>query len=100
MPRYALELVTMAKSDLNLVVVDLPDPQGCLGPRIRDLRLPPGAVITLIIRDSEVLIPKGNTRLLGWDQVTVLARAKDEDRVRAALLDPFTTPFVETGAAI
>lgn len=100
MPRYALELVTMAKSDLDLVVVDLPDPQGCPGPRIRDLRLPPGAVITLIIRDNEVLIPKGNTRLLGWDQITVLARADDEEKVRAALLDPFTTPFVETGAAI
>ena len=57
MPRYALGLVTMAKSDLDLVLVDLPDPQGCPGPRIRDLRLPPGAVITLIIRDNSVLIP-------------------------------------------
>jgi cell volume regulation protein A len=100
MPRYALELVTMAKSDLDLVVVDLPDPKGCPGPRIRDLCLPPGAVITLIIRDSEVLIPKGNTRLLGWDQVTVLAHAKDEEKVKSALLDPFNTPFVETGDAI
>ena len=90
MQRYALELVTMAKSDLDLVVVDLPDPKGMPGPKIRDLQLPPGAVITLITRDNEVLVPKGNTRLLGWDQVTVLARVVDEDLVRDALLGPFS----------
>lgn len=92
MQRHGLELVTMAKSDLDLVVVDLPDPKGCPGAKIRDLKLPAGAVITLITRDGEVLIPKGNTRLLGWDQVTVLARAEDEDRVRDALLLPFEEP--------
>lgn len=92
MQRHALELVTMAKSDLDLVVVDLPDPKGCPGAKIRDLQLPSGAVITLITRDDEVLTPKGNTRLLGWDQVTVLARSEDEDRVRDALLLPFEQP--------
>jgi len=89
MQRYGLELVTMAKSDLDLVVVDLPDPKGKPGPKIRDLQLPQGAVIALITRDNEVLVPKGNTRLLGWDQVTVLARVVDDDRVREALLAPF-----------
>lgn len=92
MQRHGLELVTMARSELDLVVVDLPDPKGCPGARIRELQLPPGAVITLITRDGEVLIPKGNTRLLGWDQVTVLARAADEDKVRDALLLPFKQP--------
>lgn len=89
MQRYGLELVTMAKSDLDLIVVDLPDPKGVLGPKIRDLQLPAGAVITLITRDNEVLIPKGNTRIMGWDQITVLARAADEKLVRTALLSPF-----------
>jgi cell volume regulation protein A len=102
MQRYGLELVTMAKSDLDLVVVDLPDPKGKPGPKIRDLQLPPGAVITLITRDSEVLVPKGNTRLLGWDQVTVLARVVDDEKVREALILPFeqdTAPLPQvTGA--
>lgn len=88
-PRYGLELVTMAHSDLDLIVVDLPDPKGRPGPRIRDLVLPPRAVITLIARGNEVVAPTGNTRLLGWDQVTVLARPSDEAEVRAALLEPF-----------
>lgn len=88
-PLYNLELVTMARSDLDLMVVDLPDPRGAPGPRLRDLKLPPGAVITLVTRGKGVVVPKGNTRLEGWDQVTVLARAADEPGVRAALLDPF-----------
>lgn len=88
-PLFNLELITMAPSDYDLVVVDLPDPQGAPGPRIRDLSLPEGAVITLITRGAEVVLPKGNTRLLGWDQVTVLAHAPDEEAVRDALLRSF-----------
>ncbi len=88
-PRYGLELVTMAHSDLELHVVDLPDPKGRPGPRIRDLTLPPGAILTLVTRGDEVVAPTGNTRLLGWDQVTVLAHAEEEAVVRSALLEPF-----------
>lgn len=91
-PRYGLELVTMAHSDMELVVVDLPDPKGRPGPQIRDLTLPPGAMLTLVTRGDKVIAPTGNARLLGWDQVTVLAYARDEDDVRAALLDPFDRP--------
>lgn len=86
-PLYNLELVTMAKSDMDLIVIDLPDPQGALGPRITDLKLPPGSVITLITRGEQVIIPKGGTRLQGWDQLTVLAHVADEAAVRAAILD-------------
>jgi cell volume regulation protein A len=84
-PLYNLELVTMAKSDMDLIVVDVPGSEGLPGPLISDLALPPGSVITLITRGEDVVIPKGGTRLMGWDQVTVLARAQDEGRIRAAL---------------
>ncbi len=85
-PLYNLELVTMAKSNLDLIVVDMPGPQGAPGTRISDLKLPPGSVITLITRGEEVVVPKGSTRLQGWDQITVLAHVKDEAAIRAALL--------------
>ncbi|HEY8379500.1 MAG TPA: NAD-binding protein, partial [Nannocystis sp.] len=96
-PRYGLELVTMARSELDLIVIDLPGPKGRPGPRIRDLILPPSALVTLIARGNEVIGPTGNTRLLGWDQVTVLARPEDAEAVRATLLQRFET--VEPGAA-
>src|SRR5574338_510220 len=49
-PLFNLELITMAHTDYDLVVVDLPDPPGAEGPRIRDLALPQGAIITRISR--------------------------------------------------
>lgn len=87
---FSLEMITMAKSDYDVVVVDLPGPQGAPGPRLRDLRLPEGAIITLITRGDEVVLPKGETQLQGWDQVTVLAHAPDEDTIRARLIGPFS----------
>jgi CPA2 family monovalent cation:H+ antiporter-2 len=38
---------------------------------------------------AKVIGPTGNTRLLGWDQVTVLTRPEDEGTVRAAMLRRF-----------
>jgi cell volume regulation protein A len=88
-PLYNLELITMAQSDLDLTVVDLPGPKNAIGPAISDLQLPPGSVITLITRGPEVIVPKGSTHLHGWDQVTILAHVKDEQLVRQSLIEPF-----------
>ncbi len=88
-PLFSLEMITMAKSDYDVVVIDMPGPKGVEGPHLRDLSLPEGAIITLITRGDQVVLPKGETRLLGWDHVTVLAHAPDEDRIRAKLLEAF-----------
>lgn len=88
-PLFNLELITMAHSDYDVVEVDLPGPKGVWGPLIRELKLPEGAVIALITRGQEVVIPKGNTRLQGWDHVSVIAHAPDEDSVRGSLKDQF-----------
>lgn len=86
---FNLEMITMAKSDYDMVIIDLPGPKGAPGPCLRDLRLPEGAIITLITRGDEVVLPKGEAQLLGWDQVTVLAHAPDEDQIREKLVALF-----------
>ena len=88
-PLVSLELYTMAHTDYDLVVVDIPESSVSEGPRIRDLDLPEGAVITMIARNGEIILPKGNTRLQTWDQVTILAHAPDCDKVRITLLCAF-----------
>ncbi|MCK9263847.1 MAG: cation:proton antiporter, partial [Deltaproteobacteria bacterium] len=85
-PLFNLELVTMSDSDFDLIVVDLPGPKGVIGTAIADLSLPPGAVITLITRGRGLVVPKGSTQLRGWDQVTVLAHANEEEEIRSVLL--------------
>lgn len=93
---FNLEMITMAKSDYDVVVVDLPGPKGASGPRLRDLRLPDGAIITLITRGDEVVLPKGETQLQGWDQVTVLAHAPDEGKIREKLVEWFSAEHSPT----
>lgn len=93
---YSLELMSMARSDLDMVVIDVPGPQGSPGPCIQDLRLPPGAVIAMIARGPEIVAPRGGTRLQGWDQITVLAHARDEQAVRDAII---TAPTAEAATA-
>lgn len=88
-PLYNLELITMAESDLDLIVVDLPGPRGTRGPKICDLQLPPSAVITMITRGTKVVSPKGQTRLRGWDQITVLGKIADDFKIRHNLLHSF-----------
>ena len=46
-------------------------------------------MITLITRGSELVVPKGSTPLQGWDQVTVLAHAGEEEQIRSTLLAGF-----------
>lgn len=89
MPLFNLELVTMAASDYDLLIVNLPGPQGDARCAIADLRLPAGSVIILITRGDDLVIPRGTTRLQGWDQVTVLAHAKDHEYIRDTLLRAF-----------
>ena len=89
-PLFNVELLTLAESDFDLMVVDMPDPQGAIGPDIADLRLPAGSVIVLITRGKDLVVPKGATNLQGWDRVTVLAHAKDHDIIRSILLNAFS----------
>lgn len=95
-PLFNLELVTMAASDLDMIVIDLPGPQGIPGPAIAALHLPAGAVIALITREGGLIVPKGSTRLQGWDQVTVLAHAQEEEAIRSALLQGFPSTLKAT----
>ena len=88
-PLFNLELVTMAASDLDMFVIDLPGPQSVTGPTIAELKLPPGSVITLITRGKDLVVPKGSTQLRGWDQVSVLAHANEEEIIRSVLLSAF-----------
>lgn len=82
-PLMSLELHTMAHTDYDLLVLDVPEGDGKEGPRIRDLALPDGAVIAMISRMGEIIIPKGNTRLQAWDQVSILAHAKDVENIQS-----------------
>jgi cell volume regulation protein A len=157
-PPYSLEFFTKNDMEIgqkiNVFTVALPDPEGCKGPMIKELKLPDNALLLMITRrqkvpmlfrktqkimsllnknsikygeeakmlvnkaqeiiikinekkyfrrdDKEeecdiwqVLPPRGDTVLHGWDQVTVISKVEDEEKVRAVLLDAFKNAVIE-----
>lgn len=61
------------------------------GVYVDELRLPKGAVLSLVVRKGEGMVPTGETRLERGDQLLVVAttdsRASAEDRLRAVSRD-------------
>jgi cell volume regulation protein A len=51
------------------------------GARLRDLGLPRDALVSLIVRGSEALLPRGSTRLEAGDRLLVLARREVADEL-------------------
>lgn len=89
-PLFNIELITMAHSDYDVVEIDLPGPEGIPGPLIRDLKLPKGTIIALVTRRNELVVPTGNTRLKGWDHVSMLVHAPDMQKASDILITPFS----------
>ncbi|MFN2538901.1 MAG: TrkA C-terminal domain-containing protein, partial [Mycobacteriales bacterium] len=61
------------------------------GVYVDELRLPPGAVLSLVVRGKEGSVPTGDTRLEHGDQLLIVAttesRAAAEERLRAVSRD-------------
>ncbi len=60
------------------------------GARLRDLGLPRDALVSLIVRGDEALLPRGSTRLEAGDRLLVLARREVADEL-ALLLERWRT---------
>ncbi len=65
----------------ELEVMDL----SCNGTPLHELRLPGAALIIVLQRAGEFIVPRGNTRLELGDRVTVLANSSEMEEVRALL---------------
>ncbi|GGN42002.1 potassium/proton antiporter [Deinococcus daejeonensis] len=72
----------------NMVEVEVAPGSAADGQRIVDLKLPPEALVILINRAGEYLIPRGATDLRGGDQVLVLAGPEELREVRRTLGRP------------
>ena len=73
--------------DADLLQVRVPPESRLRGVYLRELRLPRGATVSLVVRDEEAFTPAGDTRLRAGDQLLVVttARAREaaERRIRA-----------------
>ncbi len=79
---HALELVSVGKTNMDLVKKTI-EPGACIeNSYLHQLRLPDDTLITAIIRGEEMIAPKGTTQLLAGDVAYVLVAKNQRDEIR------------------
>jgi NhaP-type Na+/H+ and K+/H+ antiporter len=82
-----VEAAPLEELHAELLDIRIPEESRLDGVEIFELRLPPGAVITLVVRDGRSFVPEPSTRLLAGDKLLLVAtsdaRAPAERRLRA-----------------
>ncbi len=81
LPAATIELVSLRDYDRDFVWCTVDRVSAVAGAMVRDLPLPEGCVLTMVIRDSEVLIPRGHTQLQVGDHVSVFVAAEERSLI-------------------
>jgi NhaP-type Na+/H+ and K+/H+ antiporter len=82
-----VEAAPLEELHAELLDIRIPPDSRLDGVEIFELRLPPGAAITLVVRDGKSFVPEQSTRLQAGDELLVVttsdARSEAERRLRA-----------------
>ena len=71
---------------LEIVEIAIPENSTTVGKQVRDLTLPPGSMLSLIIRkERKPILPTTSTILRAEDQIIAVIRPEQEEELRAAL---------------
>jgi cell volume regulation protein A len=74
LPRSIVEVGTIRELGAEMVEHAVDDRDAAVGARVRDLGLPRDALVSLLVRDGEALLPRGSTRIEAGDRLHVLVR--------------------------
>lgn len=81
-----MHLLKLEESGLEIVEVRIPPHSSAAGRKVKDLSLPPGAVLALVIRkEQRPLVPTLDTVLEVEDQVLAVTKPELEDALRLTL---------------
>jgi trk system potassium uptake protein len=101
LPSHPLtHLMTISDKGLEIVEVKLSEASPAIGKTVKDLALPPGAMLSLIIRKQQKpLVPKGDTLIRAEDHIIAVTPPESEEALRLALRgeEPSHTPAEARG---
>jgi cell volume regulation protein A len=80
-----VETAPLERMGADLLELDVPVGSHLAGVYIDELRLPAGAVVTLVLRDGEGFVPSPRTRLRGGDSLLIVATANVRDTAERRL---------------
>ena len=83
LPRRLLESGRIRELGGEVIAFKLPPGAAAVGHPVRDLALPREALVNVIVREGNVIPPRGSTELQEGDELHVLARSELRDEVEA-----------------
>ena len=85
LPSPIAETGTIRRLGAEVVEYPVHDDDAIVGLRTRELELPREALVSVIVREREALLPRGSTRIAGGDRLHVLVRQEAAPEVRDLL---------------
>ncbi|MGH2996312.1 MAG: potassium/proton antiporter [Gaiellaceae bacterium] len=74
LPRPIVEVGTIRRLGAEVIEYEVDDGDAAVGARVRELGLPRDAIVSLLVRDEQALLPRGSTRVEAGDRLHVLVR--------------------------
>ncbi len=82
-----ITLLKLKKGKISLIELNIAENSKSVGKAIKELVLPPEtALITAILRDDKIIVPKGETKLQPEDKILALSTVENEESLKKALL--------------
>ncbi len=72
---HTIELHSLQSSDIEMVEIHIEESSPCVGTSIAELQLDKEVLISSIVRDGKIILPKGSTVLCGKDILFILVHA-------------------------
>ncbi|MEE8473047.1 MAG: TrkA family potassium uptake protein [Dehalococcoidia bacterium] len=81
-----IHLLTLENSEFEIVEVKIPGGSAAVGKAVKDIELPPGSILSLLIRKGEKpQVPSPETVLEAQDQLVAVTSPEFEEALRLAL---------------
>ncbi|AFS70608.1 potassium/proton antiporter [Exiguobacterium antarcticum] len=77
-----IQFMTVANPNAEIVEVSVPSFCPIDGKTLQEIEMPQDLLVVAVIRDDAILTPRGQTRLIGGDQLLILTPKQSEERIR------------------
>jgi len=85
-PHHSLvHLLKLKHSNVEIVETVISPDSSIVGRSLKELTLPPDCIISMIVRDGNLVIPTGTTEFQPGDEVVALAKVENEQALRRLL---------------